>query len=207
MSSFPQRSYGHAGLYFADYHEELQRAWKSVNIATLKRAAGILLQAYSEGSRVFTCGNGGSASIANHFTCDHAKGTRDDTGLLPRVTSLSVNTELITAIANDVGYDYIFSYQLTSQATPDDVLIAISSSGRSQNIASALSWARSYGMPTIALTGFTGGDAARLAELSIHVDCDNYGVVEDVHQSIAHSLAQFIRQSNFGDVDISEAIF
>ena len=87
---------------------------------------------------VFSCGNGGSAAIANHLQCDHLKGVRTGTDLTPRVVSLSSNIELITAISNDIGYEDVFTYQLQSQSQPGDVLIAISSSGRSPNIARAL---------------------------------------------------------------------
>ena len=83
---------------------------------------------------MFSCGNGGSASIANHLQCDHIKNVGTSTDLLPRVMSLSANVELLTAIANDHAYEDVFTYQLRSQARPGDVLVAVSSSGRSANI-------------------------------------------------------------------------
>ena len=144
---------------------------------------------------MFACGNGGSAAIANHLQCDHLKGVRTDTDLSPRVSSLSSNVELLTAIANDIGYNEVFTYQLQSQASPGDVLIVISSSGRSPNVVEALRWARQHDVRTIALTGFGGGDAKNTAEVAIHVDCTNYGIVEDLHQSVMHVLAQYVRQS------------
>ena len=87
---------------------------------------------------MFSCGNGGSAAIANRAQCDHVKGVRTTTDLTPRVLSLSTNVELLTAIANDMGYEKVFVYQLESQSRPGDVLIAVSSSGRSPNIVRAL---------------------------------------------------------------------
>ena len=138
---------------------------------------------YTRGARAFSCGNGGSASIANHMQCDHVKGVRTATDLAPRVQSLSTNVELLSAIANDLGYEHVFTYQLQSQSEPGDVLIAVSSSGRSPNIGRAISWARDHGLHTIAVTGFDGGVARELAEVSIHVECTNYGVIEDLHQS------------------------
>ena len=122
------------------------------------------------GARIFSCGNGGSASIANHMQCDHVKGIRTTTDLSPHVFSLSSNVELLTAIANDTGYEDIFVYQLQSQSEPGDVLVAVSSSGRSPNIVQAFTWARDHGLRTIAVTGFDGG-AARVAEISVHVEC------------------------------------
>ena len=173
----------------------MARAASSVEPAALDRAAAILLEAYTRGAGVFSCGNGGSAAIANHLQCDHVKGIQTGTDLSPRVMSLSTNVELLTAIANDIGYEDVFAYQLQSQSRPGDVLIAVSSSGRSPNIVRALTWARDHGLRTIALTGFGGGDARAVAEVAIHVDCANYGIVEDLHQAIMHALAQYIRQS------------
>ena len=168
---------------------------RRIEPAALDRAAAILLEAYTSGAAVFSCGNGGSASIANHLQCDHVKGVRTTTDLAPRVVSLSTNVELLTAIANDMGYEDVFVYQLQSQSAPGDVLIAVSSSGRSPNIVRALTWARDHGLRTIALTGFDGGAARTVAEVTIHVDGANYGIVEDLHQAIMHALAQYIRQS------------
>jgi phosphoheptose isomerase len=89
----------------------------------------------------------------------------------------------------------VFEYQLQSLARAGDVLLAVSSSGRSPNIVKALQWANANGMRTIALTGFSGGAARELATVSVHVDSDNYGIIEDSHQACMHLLAQFVRQS------------
>ena len=156
---------------------------------------------------MFSCGNGGSASIANHMQCDHVKGVRTATDLTPRVQSLSTNVELITAIANDLGYENVFVYQLQSQAEPGDVLVAVSSSGRSPNIVQALTWARDHDLRTIAVTGFDGGDSRRVAEVSIHVECTNYGVIEDLHQAVMHALAQYVRHSRMKPDEISASVF
>jgi D-sedoheptulose 7-phosphate isomerase/D-glycero-D-manno-heptose 1,7-bisphosphate phosphatase len=204
---FPGGPYGSAASYFDAYAEEMARAAKSIDPAMLERAAATLVDAYLRGARIFSCGNGGSASIANHMQCDHVKGIRTATDLSPRVVSLSANVELLTAIANDTGYENIFVYQLQSQAEPDDVLLAVSSSGRSPNIVRALTWAREQGLQTIAITGFDGGAARAAAEVSVHVDCENYGIVEDLHQTIMHALAQYIRQSRMSADAISMTVF
>lgn len=206
-ADFPSAQYASAGLYFEAYAATAAQAERSVDRSALDDAALILLDAYQRGARVFACGNGGSAAIANHLQCDHVKGVRTSTDLRPRVVSLSTNVELITAIANDLAYDEVFAYQLQSQAGAGDVLIAISSSGRSANIVRALSWARGHGLRTIALTGFSGGDAGTLADVTIHVNGTNYGVVEDVHQAVMHSLAQFLRQSRMTTDAIASTVF
>ena len=115
--------------------------------------------------------------------------------------------EFLTAVANDLGYENVFVYQLQAQSDPGDVLIAVSSAGRSANIVRALKWARNNGLCTIAITGFDGGSARAAAEIAIHVDCANYGIVEDLHQAAMHALAQYIRQSRMTEELIISSTF
>ena len=121
--------------------------------------------------------------------------------------SLSAQAELLSAIANDIGYEAVFEYQLQSQGRPGDLLVAISSSGRSPNIIRALEWAEANGMQTISLTGFEGGPARDVATAAIHVDSQNYGVVEDAHQTCMHLLAQYVRQSRMSSHDVAAQTF
>jgi D-sedoheptulose 7-phosphate isomerase/D-glycero-D-manno-heptose 1,7-bisphosphate phosphatase len=204
---FPTRPYPDAGSYFDEYRAILERAAATVEPAAIERAARLILDAHVRGSSVFSCGNGGSAAIANHLQCDHLKGVATDTDLCPRVMSLASNVELLTAIANDLCPDEMFAYQLRFESRPGDVLIAISSSGRSPNILRALHVARECGVSTIALTGFDGGDARWMADVDLHVDATNYGIVEDLHQAIMHALAQYIRQSHMTAAAITARTF
>jgi phosphoheptose isomerase len=101
---------------------------------------------------------------------------------------------IITAIGNDIGYASIFSKQLEfSAADNDDILVVVSSSGNSPNIINALDVANDRGMVTIALVGFDGGAAGQKADVVVHVNSSNYGIVEDCHQIIMHSWAQALR--------------
>lgn len=204
---FPEARYETAASYIAGYTSQLEAGWRTLDADCLDRAAVVLLDAYTRRAGVFSCGNGGSASIANHLVCDHTKGVGNSTDLLPRVVSLSNNVEVLTAIANDLAYEDIFAHQLQSQAEPGDVLVAISSSGRSANIVRALAWARDHDVRTVALTGFDGGQARTLADVAIHFPVANYGVVEDLHQAAMHALAQFIRQSRMTPGLIAESVF
>lgn len=190
-----------------DYFDRCARAARSVPAPALACAAEILTTAYRNGNTVYACGNGGSAAISNHLLCDHAKCIRTDTRLMPRVVSLATNIEVITAIANDIAYDDIFVYQLENLARSGDVLITISASGDSENVVRAASWACDHGLRTIAMTGFTGGRTGSLAEVHLHVEGDNYGVIEDVHQSLMHILAQYIRQAHMAEAHIPERKF
>ena len=194
-AKFPSQKYTSAGAFLADYASGIAKALSSVRPGEIERAATAMKRAVQADRLIFTCGNGGSAAIANHLTCDCSKGVATNTTLRPRVVSLSSTVELITAIANDMSYPEVFAYQLKNAARPGDVLITISSSGDSENIVRALDWAGENGMTTIAMSGFSGGRSAQMADISLHVAADNYGIVEDVHQSLMHILAQYVRMS------------
>ncbi len=206
-TGFPAHRFDRADAYGGAYVAELSHAFATVDLTKVSRAAELLLGAYRRDAAVFACGNGGSASIANHMQCDHVKGVGKGTDLTTRVYSLSTNVELLSAIANDLGYDRIFEHQLQCQARLGDVLVVVSSGGRSPNIVRALDWAGANGVATIALTGFDGGVARRQATVSIHVDSTNYGIIEDVHQSCMHLLAQYIRQSRMTSDVVASQIF
>ena len=205
--TFPDTKYPEIGPFFDAYAERYAAAAASVERDRLAQAARLLDAAYGRNAQVFVCGNGGSASISNHLVCDHCKGIQTDTTMLPRVQSLSTNVEIITAIANDISYDDVFVYQLRTLAGSGDVLITVSSSGDSENVVRAARWARESDMPVIALTGFSGGRTAELASVNLHVEADNYGVVEDMHQSLMHVLAQYIRQSRMSASLIAQRKF
>jgi phosphoheptose isomerase len=192
--SFPDQAYPTAGSYITGYRDEITRAWAGIDLAAFDRAAAMLDTAIRARRIVYACGNGGSAAISGHLLCDFLKGIQTDTPLLPRVVSLASHVELITAIANDIAYDEVFAFQLRTMASKGDVLITISSSGNSENIVRAVDWARANGVGTIAMTGFSGGRSAQRADVVLHVAAENYGVVEDIHQSMMHCLAQYLRQ-------------
>jgi D-sedoheptulose 7-phosphate isomerase len=204
---FPHIRIGHVHDYLTQYMDRLREATASIDRDALERAVAMLRDLFNRDATLYVCGNGGSAAISNHMTCDMLKGVRADTALTPRVVSLSTQVELITAIANDMDYAEVFSYQLRSLAKPGDGLLAISSSGNSENIVRTLEWAGRNGLGTIAMTGFSGGRAAKIAMVNLHVPCHNYGIVEDVHQSLMHVMAQYLRLSAMPNNLIDQRVF
>ncbi len=165
---------------------------KEVDRQQLDIASRLIKNARGYGLRIFVAGNGGSSSIADHLGCDMTKGTYIKDRSSIEVISLVSNTAILTAIANDISYDDIFSYQLgMANVRAGELLILISSSGNSPNIVKANDWALANGMITIGLTGFTGGKLMERASVRLHVPFHNYGIVEDCHQAIMHCLAQF----------------
>lgn len=205
--SFPDQTYPSAGAYVGAYRDEIVRAWASVDLAAFDRAAAMLATAINTGRMIYACGNGGSAAISNHLHCDVLKGAQTDTPLKPKVVSLAGPLELVTAIANDIEYAEVFVYPLRTMAVPGDVLITISSSGNSENIVRAIEWARQNGVGSIAMTGFAGGRSKPLADVNLHVAAENYGVVEDIHQSMMHCLAQYLRQSTMPPELVPQRVF
>lgn len=205
--SFPDRKYASIQPYCDAYFERLAEAHRSVDRAAVERACAMLERGLRDGVTLFTCGNGGSAAIANHLLCDYVKGVQTGTTYRPRVISMSANLELMLAIGNDICFEDIFLYQLRTMGRAGDILMTISSSGNSENIVRPVSWAKDNGLRTIALTGFSGGRSAGLADVNIHVAAANYGVVEDVHQSIMHIIAQYLRQSEMAEDAVTESSF
>lgn len=186
---------------FGDYFSAVGSATEQISRIALERA----FEAIDGCSgKLYLMGNGGSAAIADHWVCDYMKGINDDTGTFPpvRAISLASNGPLVTALANDLGYEMAFTAQLEYyRCDEDDIVIAISSSGNSKNIVNGLRRAKGLGSTTIALTGFTGGEAAKMADISVHVPCNNYGVVEDCHMMILHAISQRIRWRDAIDLE------
>ena len=198
---FPVRDYASIGDYFTDYHRLTADAAHAVDRTKLEQGAQIIEKVMKRRRTVFACGNGGSCAISDHLVCDFAKGLQTGTRYRPKVVSLSANGPLVTAIANDITYDDVFIYQLHTLAEEGDLLLTISSSGNSENVVRAIQWAKGNGLKTIALTGFSGGRSGEMADVNIHVAAENYGVVEDIHQSIMHCFAQYLRQAELLNQD------
>ena len=176
--------------YVRQYTHDLEAALERVSETALDGAYRTITTAVSEARRIFVAGNGGSAAIADHLCCDWTKGTHS--AALPplRTHSLVSNVALLTAVANDFGYDDVFARQLEMLGSPGDVILLISSSGNSPNVVAAADTAKRIGITTIGLTGFSGGALATRVDYSLHVPYANYGLVEDSHQILMHTFAQ-----------------
>ncbi|MFY1638120.1 D-sedoheptulose-7-phosphate isomerase [Solwaraspora sp. WMMB335] len=175
------------------YLDELGRRLRDVNTVPVRRYVDLLAETWRADRRVWIIGNGGSATTAAHHAVDLVK-----TAAVPGQRRLAAQAPaneigLVTAVANDIGYAEAFAFVLQSYARHGDVLTALSCSGRSPSTVRACEWARAHGLTTVALTGCGGGTVAGLADLHIGVDSDNYGIIEDVHLAISHSVAQSLR--------------
>jgi len=193
---FPTAPYDSCAAFSSEYFTRLATAAQHCDLTALDRIIAALKTAIENDRFIFICGNGGSAGIANHSLCDFLKCVRTDTALKPRFMSLSAHTEMNSALANDISYADVFAYQLESMAREGDVLWTVSSSGDSENVVRAIETAKAKGMTTISFTGFSGGRSKELADLNAHVDCQNYGIVEDIHMSFIHIMTQYLRMTH-----------
>ncbi len=161
----------------------------------------ILKDSIKNNQKIFVGGNGGSAAIAMHYVCDFSKGATknwSDNFKRYRPICLSSNISYITAIANDAYYNEIFKQQLINLASPNDILILISSSGNSPNIIEALKYAKKHDLITIGISGFKGGQLKELSDYTAYLDCDSYELCEDIHTMFGHFLATYLREQDRG---------
>jgi D-sedoheptulose 7-phosphate isomerase len=165
--------------------------------AAISKARQILLDCYNQKGRVYTAGNGGSASTAQHFACDLAKYVIPSGARPFDVRCLTENVPLYTAWANDAAREDVFVNQLRGLLTPDDLVVLISvhgGSGYSADLARAVRFANEVGAVTLALVGFDGGILHREARCSILVPVESTPQTEAIHLVIQHLLMQLIRE-------------
>lgn len=177
-----------------NYFSTLAATIRDLPMKDLDRTIEAIMKAYERRSTVYLFGNGGSAALASHHACDLAKGTIAASRHRLRAISLVDNIPLMTAWANDASYDQVFSQQLRSLITPDDVSFAISCSGNSPNVLNALEYSREVGATTIGLSGFQGGKMRLLCDVCVVVPSDNMQIIEDLHVSITHSVFTAVRK-------------
>ncbi|MDC1483285.1 SIS domain-containing protein, partial [Pelagibacteraceae bacterium] len=166
-----------------------------LDLLKLQKIENIIFNKIKENKKIFICGNGGSASVANHFLCDFNKGIKlsSKNKLKPKIISLSSNIEAILAISNDISFNKIFSFQLDNYHTRGDIVILLSCSGSSPNIIETLKYCKKKEIFTISLTGFAKKNNQKKANINLNLDIENYGVSEDFFQIIMHMLSQSIR--------------
>lgn len=140
------------------------------------------------GNVIYVCGNGGSSATASHFCCDFNKGVSGLSDKCTNLICLSDNIPTITAIANDISYEEIFSYQLKNRLKQGDILLAISGSGNSKNIVKAMECAKEKGNKIIGLCGYSGGKVKEMSDICLHVDINNMQIVEDIHMILDHCM-------------------
>ncbi len=183
---------------FADtiaVHDRVGRA----NQTALLAAAAALVAALRAGRKVLVCGNGGSAADAQHVAAELVGRFAGDRPAWPAL-ALTTDTSVLTAVANDYGFDRVFARQVEAHGQAGDVLVAISTSGASPNVLRAVETARARGLVTIGLTGWDGGELGRMADVHLHVPSPSTPRIQEAHATLLHVLCELVER-DLVDID------
>jgi D-sedoheptulose 7-phosphate isomerase len=188
-----QSAGGNSRDYAHEYLQYLGKVLEAVDRDEITKFIDIVLEARLRNAAIIFIGNGGSAATASHFSNDLAIGTRCE-GRPFRAISLTDNNAVMTAIANDDGYEEVFLQQLKTVMLDGDVVVAISASGNSPNLLNAIQYANDAGATTIGLTAFDGGALKKLAKHSVHIPTETgeYGPAEDAHIILDHLVSSYL---------------
>ena len=170
---------------------DLHRQFASNGLPAVGQATAVVVGALKNGGKVLVCGNGGSAADAQHVAAELVGRFQRQRRALPAL-ALTVDSSVLTSIANDMSYDDVFARQVEAVGARGDVLLAISTSGRSPNIVRALEKAKAMSLKTIALTGRDGGLVGSVADVHVNVPTDSAARAQEVHRTILHAMCELI---------------
>ena len=167
---------------------------QALNVDAINDAMNLLLETFENEKNIYIFGNGGSAATASHYANDFNKGISEYTEKKFRFQCLNDNIATVMAIANDIGYEEIFRFQLNGRLAPGDIVIGISGSGNSPNVINAVEYAKAQGNKVIGITGYSGGKLKPLADISLHAPVEDMQITEDVHMIFDHlMMSVFLR--------------
>ncbi len=173
------------------YPERLMKVYSQINQEKIDILASLIAKTILNHKKVFIFGNGGSAATSSHFVTDLIKRGEETKRSTP-IYSLNSNTSLISMIANDYGFEEIFSIQLFHLASKDDLIVMLSASGNSRNLIKAALMAKKIGSITVSVTGFDGGNLQNLTNISINLknSIRDYGIAEDMQSIYCHAVSE-----------------
>jgi|TARA_B110000037_G_scaffold197727_1_gene236063 phosphoheptose isomerase len=204
---FPLKKITKSKDFYFEYINQKNNLLHKIDFNELDKIINLLKKCFRNNKILYTCGNGGSSSLADHFTCDFIKQTNNQTDLKIKSISLTSNFSLISAIANDINYDKIFSFQIEKLCKKGDVLFLFSVSGNSPNLIEAIKAAKKIGLKTVSFTGFNGGKLSKISSYNINIPIANFGIAEDCHISIMHYLSQYLRNINLKNKSFKKIYF
>ena len=171
-----------------EYYERERKVIEALDYDKISEAMNAIYETYKNGGTIYICGNGGSASTASHFQNDFNKGISEYVDNKFRFYCLNDNVATLMAIANDIGYEEVFRFQLRNKITDKDLFIGISGSGNSKNVLNAAEYAHEQGAKVIGITGYTGGKLKEMADYEMHADITDMQIAEDVHMTFDHMM-------------------
>jgi len=180
--------------YTEGFLSRMSRIMNELDTTPIAKFIERIEKACEEGRQILLIGNGGSAAVASHIVADLSPNTLVEGFQGFKAVCLSDNVESITAIANDSGYEKVFEFQLKCHVNPKDLVVALSVSGNSPNVIRGIEYAKSAGAFTVGMTGFDGGELAKICDLSIHIPTsrDEYGPVEDLFSAVGHMVTGYL---------------
>ena len=170
------------------YLEHEIETLRALDVDAIDAALNLLLKAFENGNTIYIFGNGGSSATASHFQNDFNKGVSEHTEKKFNFLCLNDNVATMMAVANDIGFEEVFRFQLRGHLKPGDLVVAISGSGNSANVINAVEYAKECGNQIIGLTGFGGGKLRELSDVSLHVPVNSMQITEDVHMVFDHLM-------------------
>jgi D-sedoheptulose 7-phosphate isomerase len=176
----------------------IKQAVAKNKVGDIEAISKLIIAAYNTGGKVILFGNGGSAADAQHIACELVGRFALKRRAFPAI-ALTTNTSTLTAIANDYGYNEVFSRQVEALVGEKDVVIGISTSGNSPSVVEAMKTAKMKGAKTIGLTGGDGGKLAKVADIALIVPSDNTPRIQEVHITIGHIVCEIVEKELSGD--------
>lgn len=171
-----------------EYYDREIRVIQNLNLDEINEAMNAIYEAYQKQGTIYVCGNGGSASTASHMQNDFNKGISEYVDNKFRFYCLNDNFPTVMAVANDIGYEEVFRFQLLNKLNKNDLFIGISGSGNSKNVLNAATYAKKCGVKVIGITGYKGGKLKELADYKMHVAEEDMQIDEDVHMTFDHMM-------------------
>ncbi len=192
--SITRSSSGSSQEFAVSYLKRIAAVLANLDVQAVAQVIEVFLEARDRDASIFFLGNGGSAATALHFANDLGVCASPEGRRPFRAVSLTANTSLITCLANDIGYENVFRWQLRNLMRPGDVVVGISASGNSPNVVRGLEYAEQNGGIPVALVGFEGGEMKKIAKHVVHVPTDQgeYGPSEDVHMVLDHLISTYL---------------
>lgn len=163
---------------------------------TISKVVDLITSAFKNGNRIYFCGNGGSAADAQHLAAEFSGRFYTDRKALP-AEALHCNTSYLTAVANDYGFDVVYSRMIDGIGEKGDVLVGLSTSGNSANIIKAFEVAKAKGIATVAFTGASGGSMKPLSDLLINIPSSDTPRIQESHITIGHIICQLVEEKYF----------
>ena len=171
-----------------DYLKKEVEIIQSLDTNSINNAVNLLLDVFEAENNIYIFGNGGSSATASHYANDFNKGISEYTDKKFRFICLNDNVPTVMAIANDIGFEEVFRFQIKGRILPGDVVIGISGSGNSMNVINAVEYAKEKGNRIIGITGFDGGKLIKLCDVSLHVPVNSMQITEDIHMIFDHLI-------------------